>query len=98
MSTYCWLMPVQHTVSNEKALVGAFNQEKALVGAFSMVVKLQTSRRSISSSSTDLPLEREHLRLHLLRAPPLPAELRPPLLGQILVLTPVIVQILSRVF
>ena len=30
--------------------VGAFNQEKALVGAFSVIVKLQTSRRFVSSS------------------------------------------------
>ena len=27
--------PVQHSVSNVKAVVAAFNQEKALVGAFS---------------------------------------------------------------
>ena len=32
-------MPVQHSVLNVKALVGAFNQEKALVGAFSVIVK-----------------------------------------------------------
>ena len=50
MSTYSVLTPVQHSVlivnsvSNVKALVGAFNQEKALVGAnlvgaFSVIVK-----------------------------------------------------------
>ena len=37
-----------------KAHVDIFNQEKALVGAFSVVVKLQTSRRFVSSSSPDL--------------------------------------------
>merc|ERR1711994_255922 len=31
--------PVQHSVLNVKALVGAFNQEKALIGAFSVIVK-----------------------------------------------------------
>ena len=33
-------MPVQHSVLNVKALVGAINQEKALVGAFSVIVQL----------------------------------------------------------
>ena len=32
--------PIQHSVLNVKALVGAFNQEKALVGAFSVIVQL----------------------------------------------------------
>ena len=32
--------PVQHSVLNVKALVGAFNQEKALVGAFFVIVQL----------------------------------------------------------
>ena len=32
--------PVQHSVLNVKALVGAFNQGKALVGAFSVIVQL----------------------------------------------------------
>ena len=32
--------PVQHSVLNVKALVGAFNQEKALLGAFSVIVQL----------------------------------------------------------
>ena len=32
--------PVQHSVLNVKALVGAYNQEKALVGAFSVIVQL----------------------------------------------------------
>ena len=32
--------PVQHSVLNVKALLGAFNQEKALVGAFSVIVQL----------------------------------------------------------
>ena len=37
---------------NVKAVVAAFNQEKALSGAFSsMIVKLQTSRRFVSSST-----------------------------------------------
>ena len=31
--------PVQHSVLNVKALVGAFNQEKALGGAFSVIVQ-----------------------------------------------------------
>ena len=31
--------PVQHSVLNVKALVGAFNQEKALIRAFAMIVK-----------------------------------------------------------
>ena len=31
--------PIQHSVLNVKALVGAFNQEKALVGAFSVIVQ-----------------------------------------------------------
>ena len=35
---------------NVKAFVGTFNQEKALVGAFSVIVKLQTSRRFVTSS------------------------------------------------
>ena len=35
-----------------KALVGTFNQEKAKVGASSVIVKLPTSRRLISSSIT----------------------------------------------
>ena len=40
MSTYRIKEPVQHSVVNVKALVGAFNQEKALVGAFSVNVQL----------------------------------------------------------
>ena len=32
-----------------KVLVGAFNQEKALVRSFSVIVKLPTSRRFVSS-------------------------------------------------
>ena len=35
-----------------KVLVGAFNQKKALEGAFSVIVKLHTSRRFVSSSSS----------------------------------------------
>ena len=31
-------------------VVGAFNQEKALVETFSVIVKLQTSRRLVSST------------------------------------------------
>ena len=34
-----------------KVLVGAFNQEKVLVEAFSVIVKLATSRRFLSSSN-----------------------------------------------
>ena len=45
-------MPVQHSVINVKVLVGAFNQEKALVGAFSLIVKLQNSRRFVSSPTS----------------------------------------------
>ena len=40
-----------NSVLNVKVLVGTFNQEKALVGAVSMIVKLQTSRMLVSSSS-----------------------------------------------
>ena len=36
-----------------KALLGAFNQEKALVGTISVIVKLQTLRRFVSSSIAD---------------------------------------------
>ena len=42
-----------------KALVGAFNQEKALVGAFSVIVKLQTSRRFVFSSTCVSPGPRQ---------------------------------------
>ena len=35
-------------------IIGTFNKEKALVGAFSMIVKLQTSRRFVSSSILDI--------------------------------------------
>ena len=44
-------MDVYHSVLNVEALVATLNQEKALVGAFSVIVKLQFSRRLISSSS-----------------------------------------------
>ena len=37
-------------------VVGTFNQEKALVGAFSVIVKLQTSQRFVSSSNALLSL------------------------------------------
>ena len=37
-----------------KAVVAFFNQEKALVGAFYMIVKIQTSRRFVSSSNPHL--------------------------------------------
>ena len=37
-----------------KEQVDAFNQEKALVGALSVIVKLQSSRRIISSSKTEM--------------------------------------------
>ena len=36
---------------NVKGLVGAFNQVKVLLGALSVIVKLQTSRKFVSSSS-----------------------------------------------
>ena len=42
-------MPLQHSVLNVKALVGAFNLEKALVGAFSVIVK--TECETIGSSA-----------------------------------------------
>ena len=45
------------SVLNEKVLVGAFNEEKALVGAFSVILKLQTSRRFVSSSTRQLTLD-----------------------------------------
>ena len=41
-----------YSVLNVKALVGAFNQEEALLGAFCVIVKLQSSRRFVSSSSS----------------------------------------------
>ena len=41
--------PVQHSVLNVKALVGAFNQKKALVGAFSVI----TFRLIVCSSTRD---------------------------------------------
>ena len=34
-----------------KTVISAFNPEKALVKAFSVIVKLQTSRRFVSSSN-----------------------------------------------
>ena len=37
-----------------KEQVDAFNQEKALVGALSVIVKLQSSRRLISSSIAEM--------------------------------------------
>ena len=37
-----------------KALVGAYNQEKALLeGPFSVIVKLQSSRRFVCSSTSE---------------------------------------------
>ena len=39
-----------HSVLNAKALVGIVNKEKTLIEA-SMIVKLETSRRFVSSSS-----------------------------------------------
>ena len=36
---------------NVKVLVGEFNQDKALVGAFFMIVKLESLRRFVSSST-----------------------------------------------
>ena len=39
LTTYRGLTPVEHSVLNVKALVGAFNQEK--VGALSVIVKLR---------------------------------------------------------
>ena len=53
MIFYCRLMLIYHSVLNVKVLVGAFNQWRALVWAFSVNVKLQTSRRFVSSSNTD---------------------------------------------
>ena len=51
----CWqpiyLQWVNARVLNVKALVGAFYKEKALVGAFSVIVKFQTLRRLVSSST-----------------------------------------------
>ena len=35
--------PIQHSVLNVKALVGAFNQEKTLVWAFPVIIKLRIS-------------------------------------------------------
>ena len=49
---YCWLMPVYNSIFiNVKAIVAAFNQEMALVRAFSVIMKLQSSQRFVSSSS-----------------------------------------------
>ena len=45
-------MPVYNSnFINVKAIVAAFNQEMAQVRAFSVIVKLQTSQRFVSSSS-----------------------------------------------
>ena len=38
---------------NVKVLVGAYNQEKALEGPFSVIVKLQSSRRFVCSSTSE---------------------------------------------
>ena len=37
---------------NVRTVVAYFNQEKALVGAFCVIIKLQTSRRFVSSSTS----------------------------------------------
>ena len=59
------------SVSNVKALVCAFNQEKALVGAFSVIVKLQSMRRIVSSPNHTPGLTRATCRGHP-RSPPHP--------------------------
>ena len=41
------------SVLHVKPLVGTFDQEKAIAGAFSVIVKLQTSQRSDSSTRCD---------------------------------------------
>ena len=53
-SKYSEKAALNNRVFNVKVLIiGTFNQKKALEGAFSMIVKLQTSQRFVSSSSTD---------------------------------------------
>ena len=51
MSTY-FGVNAWHSVLNEKALVGAFNQEKALVGAFSVIVKTGCGTDGLFYSTT----------------------------------------------
>ena len=50
-SVYHGLMTIQHSAFNVKAPIDTFNQAKALEGALSVIVKLQTSRKFVSSSS-----------------------------------------------
>ena len=53
-SNYSEKAALNNRVFNVKVLIiGTFNQKKALEGAFSVIVKLQTSQRFVSSSSTD---------------------------------------------
>ena len=52
-------MTIHHSTLNVKALVGTFKQEKALVEAFYAIVKLQTSRKFVSSSSRRAAQHRE---------------------------------------
>ena len=53
-SKYSEKAALNNRVFNVKVLIiGTFNQKKALEGAFSVIVKLQNSRKFVSSSSTD---------------------------------------------
>ena len=52
-SKYSEKAALNNRVFNVKVLIiGTFNQKKALEGAFSVIVKLQTSQRFVSSSSS----------------------------------------------
>ena len=53
-----WLTPILAQCFNSVLSAKAFNQEKALVGAFSVIVKLQYSRRFVSSSNANVERER----------------------------------------
>ena len=66
-----------------KALVGAFNQEEALLGAFCVIVKLQSSRRFVSSSSSQsgVVMEKWATLSHWLLLPACPTP--PPLSGRV---------------
>ena len=56
-SKYSEKAALNNRVFNVKVLIiGTFNQKKALEGAFSVIVKLKTSPRFVSSSSTDATL------------------------------------------
>ena len=58
---------------NVKGQVGTFNQEKALIGTPSLIVKIQSSRRFVSSSSIQAShCSRTQVNLAATPAPTLP--------------------------